>query len=640
MKKSKLSRRITWRVIAIASFFNVLIIGAMFWSVFNTSLMNSNMRGQYVVDGIEGKIESMLWGVHVAAANNRDEVERNLGSPEQVFDALEHEISVNQVKGCFAAFEPDYFKGQGRWFEAYVYRADSSRFERQQIGSPSHDYFNGPWYKKGLSRDRQDLGYLSSPYFDNSVDSSMYCSYVLPIFDRQGRKVGVYGVDLDYLWINEVIGESEKIIKKEFFDSDESIKTKEGVTYFSVQFIDDKGNRVFGSDSLDINIFKAEQEDVYGNLGMKDLKGTPYYVNYKPIPFTDRTVAVIQHRDLVFTWGSVLSFFIAFCMIVGSLIIFLFTSQGIRSATKPLGFLSESAREVAKGNFDAPLPTFKHNDEVAQLRDSFGTMQQSLKQYMEDLKASTTAKAALESELNIARDIQLSKLPTEFPDRPDVEIYASMTPAKAVGGDLYDFFLRDNELLFCLGDVCGKGVPAALFMMEARSLFRAYATDEDRPDRIALKMSKILSEYNESLMFVTLFVGILDLTTGELRYCNAGHETPIIINKEFKQLPFEGVCPVGIMPDPPYEMQTVQIEPQTTILVYTDGLDEAMTANHERLGYKRVFNEVNRAIQDGQTRPKELIDRMKQAVHDFVGDAEQSDDLTLLAIRLKKIDNN
>jgi sigma-B regulation protein RsbU (phosphoserine phosphatase) len=191
-----------------------------------------------------------------------------------------------------------------------------------------------------------------------------------------------------------------------------------------------------------------------------------------------------------------------------------------------------------------------------------------------------------------------------------------------------------------LGDVCGKGVPAALFMMEARSLFRAYATDEDRPDRIALKMSKTLSEYNESLMFVTLFVGILDLTTGELRYCNAGHETPIIINKEFKQLPFEGVCPVGIMPDPPYEMQTVKIEPQTTILVYTDGLDEAMTANQEKLGNERVFNEVNRAIQDGQTRPKELIDRMKQAVHDFVGDAEQSDDLTLLAIRLKKIDNN
>ena len=636
MKKSKLSRRITWRVIAIMSFFNVLIIGAMFWSVFRISLVNSNMRGQYVVDGIVGKIESMLWAVHISAANNRDEVERNLGSPEQVFDALEREISVNQLLGCFAAFEPDYFKGQGRWFEAYVYRADSSRYDRQQIGSPSHDYFNGPWYKKGLSRDRKDLGYLTSPYFDNSVDSSMYCSYVLPIFDRQGRKVGVYGVDLNYLWINKVIAEVEKIIKREFFDNDESIQDRDGVINFSVQFIDSKGNRVLGSDSLDINILKAEQEQVFSNLGMRDLKGTPYYVNYKPLPYTDWTVAVIQHRDLVFTWGGVLSFFIAFCMVVGSLVIFFFTSWSIRRATKPLGFLSDSAQEVAKGNFDAPLPTFRHNDEVAQLRDSFGTMQQSLKQYMEDLKASTTAKAALESELNIARDIQLSKVPTEFPQRPDFDIYASMTPAKAVGGDLYDFFVRDNELLFCLGDVCGKGVPAALFMMETRSLFRAYAADEDRPDRIVLKMNKTLNEHNESLMFVTLFVGILDLTTGELRYCNAGHETPLVINKEFKQLPFEGVCPVGVVADPPYVMQTVHIEPQTTILVYTDGLDEAMTADKEKIGNERIFNEVSCAIQNGQTGPKELIERLKQAVHDFVGDAEQSDDLTLLAIRFGK----
>ncbi len=618
------------------SFFNVLIIGAMFWSVFRISLVNSNMRGQYVVDGIVGKIESMLWAVHISAANNRDEVERNLGSPEQVFDALEREISVNQLLGCFAAFEPDYFKGQGRWFEAYVYRADSSRYDRQQIGSPSHDYFNGPWYKKGLSRDRKDLGYLTSPYFDNSIDSSMYCSYVLPIFDRQGRKVGVYGVDLNYLWINKVIAEVEKIIKREFFDTDESIQDRDGVINFSVQFIDSKGNRVLGSDSLDINILKAEQEQVFSNLGMRDLKGTPYYVNYKPLPYTDWTVAVIQHRDLVFTWGGVLSFFIAFCMVVGSLVIFFFTSWSIRRATKPLGFLSDSAQEVAKGNFDAPLPTFRHNDEVAQLRDSFGTMQQSLKQYMEDLKASTTAKAALESELNIARDIQLSKVPTEFPQRPDFDIYASMTPAKAVGGDLYDFFVRDNELLFCLGDVCGKGVPAALFMMETRSLFRAYAADEDRPDRIVLKMNKTLNEHNESLMFVTLFVGILDLTTGELRYCNAGHETPLVINKEFKQLPFEGVCPVGVVADPPYVMQTVHIEPQTMILVYTDGLDEAMTADKEKIGNERIFNEVSCAIQNGQTGPKELIERLKQAVHDFVGDAEQSDDLTLLAIRFGK----
>ena len=217
----------------------------------------------------------------------------------------------------------------------------------------------------------------------------MYCSYVLPIVDREGRKVGVYGVDLDYIWLNSVIDEVGKIIKREFFDSDETLQDRDGNIYFSVQLVDDKCNRIVGSDSLDMGILKAKQEEVFGNLGMKDLQGTPYYVNFKPIPYTDWTVAVIQHRDLVFTWGIILALIILLCMSVGCCAISFFISRSIRRATKPLGFLSASAHEVAKGNFDSPLPTFEHNDEVAQLRDSFADMQQSLVKYIEELKETT-----------------------------------------------------------------------------------------------------------------------------------------------------------------------------------------------------------------------------------------------------------
>lgn len=217
----------------------------------------------------------------------------------------------------------------------------------------------------------------------------MYCSYVLPIVDREGRKVGVYGVDLDYIWLNSVIDEVGKIIKREFFDSDETLQDRDGNIYFSVQLVDDKCNRIVGSDSLDMGILKAKQEEVFGNLGMKDLQGTPYYVNFKPIPYTDWTVAVIQHRDLVFTWGIILALIILLCMGVGCCAISFFISRSIRRATKPLGFLSASAHEVAKANFDSPLPTFEHNDEVAQLRDSFADMQQSLVKYIEELKETT-----------------------------------------------------------------------------------------------------------------------------------------------------------------------------------------------------------------------------------------------------------
>ena len=633
MRKSKLSNRITWRVIGIMLFFNVLIIGAMLTFVFIVSLMNSSSRGQYVVDGIEGKIESTLWGAHEAASNNRDEIERNLESPERVFDALERELSVNRFLGGFAAFEPDYFKGQGRWFEAYVYLTDSTHINRQQIGSASHDYFNGPWYQKGLSLDRDGLGYLTDPYFDNSVDSAIYCSYVLPIVDQQGRKVGVYGVDLDYLWLDTVVKEVEDNVKSEFHLENEALESYEGdsiYTLFSVQILDSKGNRIYGSDSLDLSILKIDQKDAFGHLKMKNLKGTPYYISSKQLTHTNWTIAVIQHREMVFAWGVLMAIVILFCMSIGGIVIFFFTSRSIRNATQPLGFLSESTQEVAKGNFDAPLPTFKHNDEVAQLRDSFSTMQQSLKKYVEEVKETTKAKTAIMSELNVAHSIQMSMIPKTFPafpDRQDIELYASLTPAKAVGGDLYDFFIRNEKLFFCIGDVSGKGVPASLVMAVSRTLFRNIAAHADLPSRIVKTMNENICEGNDNCMFVTLWVGVLDLQTGRLCYCNAGHDAPYLGTE---LLPCDANLPIGVAPDLKYTDQETVIAPGKILFLYTDGLTEAENGSRALFGMQRISEVIN----GFKGSPKELIETMADAVHQFVGDTEQSDDLTMLAFRL------
>lgn len=631
-KKSKLSRRISWRVIGFMLFFNVLIIGAIILFVFNISLMNSTVRGRCVVDGVEGKTESMLRAVQIGAANNRAEVQRNLGSPEQVFEALKREIQVNdKFIGCFAAFEPDYFKSQGRWFEAYVYHTDSTRLESKQIGSASHDYFNGVWYKKGLSLDKDGLGHLTAPYFDNSVDSTMYCSYVLPIVAPDGRKVGVYGVDLKYLWFYSVIAEAEKNVEDEFFLEDNELKEVEGDILFSVQVIDGNFNRILGSDSLDINILKAQQEDVVGKLGMKDLKGTPYYATFKKLNYTDWTLVVVQHRNLVFMWGGVLAVFILLFMGIGCIVIFSFTRRSIRNAIKPLEFLSSTTQEVAKGNFDVPLPTFKHNDEVSQLRDSFGTMQQSLKAYLEEQKASSAAKATIISELNVAHSIQMSMIPKTFPafpNRKDLDLYASLTPAKAVGGDLYDFFIHGEKLFFCIGDVSGKGIPASLVMAVSRTLFRNIAAHTDKPSHIVETMNVNISDGNEECMFVTLFVGVLDLSTGRLSYCNAGHDSPYL-QKEL--LPCDSNLPVGIRAHYKFSNQEVTIAPGMTIFMYTDGLTEAMNADQELFGEERIDDVIKTF--DGS--PQELVNAMSDAVHQFVGDTEQSDDLTLFAIKYK-----
>jgi sigma-B regulation protein RsbU (phosphoserine phosphatase) len=633
MKKSKLSRRITWRVIGIMTFFNVLIIGVIIASVLVFSLGNGSMRGQYVTDGIASNIETMFQLAKTVTFNNRTDVEANLDSPEHIFGALERIMKINKrLSGCFVAFEPDYFKGQGQWFEAYAYYADSTHVECQQIGSPQHDYFNGAWYQQGLSLAREDDGYLTDLYYDDTVNSGMFCSYVVPVFDRQGRKVGVYGVDLSHDLLNVTIEETMRNVRKEFYADAQSNISADDVIYFSIQIIDSKGNRIAGSDSLDISMLKSEQELVDVELDMKDLKHTPYYINSKQLGNTGWTLVVFQHRELVFTWGVVLALFIIICMGIGAFIIFFFTRRSIRRATQPLAFLSESAQEVAKGNFDASLPTFKHNDEVAQLRDSFGTMQQSLKQYLEEQKAATAARASLESELNVAHDIQMSMLPKTFPafpNRKDIELYASLTPAKAVGGDLYDFFIHNEKLFFCIGDVSGKGVPASLVMAVSRTLFRNISAHTDKPGHIVNTMNVNICEGNENCMFVTLFVGVLDLATGHLRYCNAGHDAPYV---EATLLPCHSNLPIGVTPDIEYAEQETTIAPGMTLFLYTDGLTEAEDVDRQQFGMQRI----DKVITAFKGSPQELIETMTAAVHQFVGDTEQSDDLTMLAFKYKK----
>ena len=643
-KKSKLSRRITWRAIGIMLFFNVLIIGVIIVFVFLASLLISELRGQYVADGISGKMESMLRAVEIAAANNVDEVESNVDSPQKVFDALEHELRLNKnYVGCFAAFEPDYFKGQGRWFEAYAYYTDRTHIELRQLGSPQHDYFNGVWYEKGFNLNDSVNGYLTDPYFDDSVGSSMYCSYVLPIHDRDGRRVGVYGIDLNLDWLLRTVTAEEKRVKKmEFFKDSQSSVDEEEEYLFYLQILDSQGNKIAGSDSLDSRILKGELEDSFSGSDMKDLKGTPYYVNYKQLGNTGWTLVVVQHRDLVFMWGDIIAAVILFFMAVGCIVIFFFMRRSIRRATKPLGFLSESAQEVSKGNFDTALPTFKKNDEVTQLRDSFDTMQQSLKQYVEELKISTAAKASIQSEMKVAHNIQMSMLPKTFPafpNRKDIELYASLTPAKGVGGDLYDFFIRDEKLFFCIGDVSGKGVPASLVMAVTRTLFRNIAMHTDNPSHIVETMNDRISEGNDNCMFVTLFVGVFDLASGRLCYCNAGHEAPYVNDA---LLPCDHNLPVGVMPDMKFSEQEAMIASGTTIFLYTDGLTEAENAVAELFGKQRLASVITGftgSLQGKEEKsgvPEELIETMTNAVHQYVGETEQSDDLTMLAIKYTK----
>ena len=632
MKRSKLSRRITWRVIGIMIFFNVLIFGAVFYFDLVASRLEGELRSKHVISAIEGRLNTIVQVVKTTSQNNLDAVEANLQSPEAVFQTLEKELKLNpHLVGCFAAFEPDYYPEYGRWFEAYAYFADSTHINTQQIGSQQHDYFNGVWYEKGFKLGSTEDGYLTDPYFDDVVEGQMYCSYVRPIRDAQGRKVGVYGIDLDFNWIYTSIALAERLVK----DSEEIEDDQEDpddADEFFILILDSKGQKIAGTKELDKETVQTIVKE--GDIEYRPMKanGSTYYITTDHLTPTGCILVIAQQKDFVFLSGYILGAILIIFMTIGALVIFFFTSHSIRHAIQPLEFLSDSAHKVAQGDFSTPLPVFKHNDEVAYLRDSFDTMQQSLTQYVEELKATTAAKALMQSELNVARNIQMSMLPKTFPafpDRKDLDLYATLTPAKAVGGDLYDFFIRDEKLFFCIGDVSGKGVPASLVMAVSRTLFRNIAAHTSEPHRIVETMNVNICEGNDNCMFVTLFVGVLDLPTGHLCFCNAGHDAPFV---EGTQIDCKSHLPIGVDPGLNYSDQELNMVPGSMLFLYTDGLTEAENTSHKLFGKERVAAVVSTFTGS----PQQLVETMTDAVLQFAGETEQHDDLTLFALQYKK----
>ena len=220
-------------------------------------------------------------------------------------------------------------------------------------------------------------------------------------------------------------------------------------------------------------------------------------------------------------------------------------------------------------------------------------------------------------------------------DRLDLNIYGIVDPAKEIGGDLYDFYVRHNKLFFCIGDVSGKGVPAALVMAMTRSLFRSITSHEEDPAVIMQKMNKAIVDQNTQNMFLTLFLGVLDCETGALGYCNAGHNAPVAISDEglaISELEVVPNLPLGIEPEFVFTAQEMQLQHGDTLFLYTDGLTEAENTRHELFGEDRMMQALKDEKMQGLS-PRHMVERMKTMVEDYREGADQSDDLTMLVVR-------
>jgi sigma-B regulation protein RsbU (phosphoserine phosphatase) len=640
-------RRLTHRISLRMLIFMGIPSFILFWLSFYAIQIAFWGFGRIWLKGQYEEVRRITSDVYVAAINTAPVIEDNLDNPDRMTDIMERMIRTNErIRSCGISFVADYYPNKGHWFCPYAVRRDSDAIERKILGSKDNNYLNAKWFNEAISR---DSSYWSAPFFDN-LDKAPLVSYLVPIHDKQQHVVAVLGVDMSLEWFSDKL--------RIYSDEDtNSFTQNEYSPYFFV--IDSTGTYLAHPDKQHI-IHKKLQNDVTddpdGNLNgivtnrvndrdvppqenKLSLSNIEYSITYRPVKYTTWKIGlafpVLGIEAISYTFG----FFMLFFIVLGMLIVLISGRRTIRKSVMPIKLLAQSADEVAKGNFNTPLPELKSRDEIHQLRDSFEKMQQSLAQYMEQLKNTTTEKASIESELKVAHTIQMSMLPKQFPpypERNDIDIYGQVTPAKAVGGDLFDFYIRDEKLFFCIGDVSGKGVPASMFMAVARSLFRNISAHVPEPHIIVKALNESMCEGNDMSMFVTMFVGVLDLQTGVLRYCNAGHDAPLLIGQSVGQLPCDSNLPVGIDASWEFSAQEVIIAPETTIFLFTDGLNEAENSHHQQFGDARVLQLVKELLASGTHQPMPLIQRMTAAVHFFAGVAEQSDDLTMLAIQYKR----
>ena len=330
---------------------------------------------------------------------------------------------------------------------------------------------------------------------------------------------------------------------------------------------------------------------------------------------------------------------ISFCIICAALLLYILLVKWM--VLNPVEKLSEFTTEITKtGNFSKQEIEIKTGDEIEALGQSLNYLMERLEDYIKDLTVVTAEKERIGAELNVATQIQSSMLPCifpAFPDRDELDIYATMTPAKEVGGDFYDFFMVDERhVAIVIADVSGKGVPAALFMVIGKTLIKDHTQPGRDLGEVFTEVNNILCESNDNGMFITAFEGVLDLVTGEFRYANAGHEMPFIYRKDggyeaYKIRP--GFVLAG-MENIKYKEQKIQLNIGDKIFQYTDGVTEATDKDNQLYGMDRLHKVLNEKCLD--CNPEQTLKLVKEDIDAFVGDNDQFDDITMLCLEYKK----
>lgn len=526
------------------------------------------------------RLDGNLNAIVSQASNQIWHAQKHLDDPRYMETMVKNLVKngTPKVEGAAVAFRAGYYPEKGRWFEPYAHwQGDTVKVT--QIGSAKHDYFKMDFYKGAITGDTLKWGI---PYMDEAGAEKEVVTYSLPVHDASGETIAVLGIDVSTGWITESLSRirlhssSFSLVLTEKGDvisaPDDSICSMAQVKKIAAMINDSTVKNVTKSGGS-VTSFKFYDEQ----------NGQSCRVYYARKKFDPKWMMVkVVHDNEAFGELAEMQRNILWTTLVGLVVLGIIIKLFARNGRK--------------------------------LQDTLMQQQRT------------------DHELQIANGIQQALLPLDEPSLQgvdEVEVEGRLIPAKEVGGDLYNVFVRDGKLFFCIGDVSGKGVPAALIMAVTQTLFHNIASEENNPARIMERLNVTACRNNKSDMFVTLFIGVLDLATGHLDYCNAGHERPILNGEVLNSVPN---MPIGLFDDFIYEPQETTIAPGMMLTLYTDGLTEAFNAQEQQFGRERFVQLIRRC---GGMTPKELVDTAITEVQHFAINTEQSDDLTLLVVCYK-----
>jgi sigma-B regulation protein RsbU (phosphoserine phosphatase) len=554
-----------------------------------------------------------------------------------MYDAVQ---SNDYVYGCSVMFEPYSFVEDTMYYAPYFYNLDSAntKFGRELFQS---EYLSKEYYKKvKLSR----KPFWAQPYIDtlNGIET-LLTSYRVPFYypiKDTSRFRGVISVDISLDWLKNYMS-----------------KIKPFKTGYLI-LISENGTIISRTDTNQSDEYFQKNDNIFD---LKDYRGMDYLKSIKSVIFNNDTnlqvknsktneigrlflwhlnssdwvmIMYVPDQELLKDFYTLFRYLIGIS-IIGFILLIFVTIVISRRFTKPIKNLAKITHEIGKGNFNITLPEIKTKDEVGILNSAINKMQNSLKLYVKDIEKTTSARERIEQELQIARDIQMGIIPKNFPPFPKIksfDLFAHLEQAREVGGDLYDFFMIDHDhLCIAIGDVSGKGVPAALFMAISRTLLRAKATLHFKPQEIIASMNRTISNENENQMFVTFAIGILDIFNGDFEYCSAGHNPPYIYraNGDFELMKIKVNIPLGIDSEYTYKSDKLTLGDGDKFFIYTDGVTEAMDNKGDFFTDERLLQSLSLHKDENIT---EIIHKTKKDIFSFTKGSPQSDDLAMMIL--------